>query len=460
LRRNLLNFSFLPTFSLFYPNFLFFFIRHSMTTKTRSAELFSESLKLIPGGVNSPVRACQAVGTTPRFVARGRGARLYDVDGREYLDFVSSWGPLVFGHASPNIVNDIKEALAKGTSFGAPTEAELTLAQMIHDCVPSIEMVRLVNSGTEAAMSAIRLARGYTNRDKIVKFSGCYHGHVDSLLVAAGSGVATFSIPGSKGVPKALAALTLTCPYNDLEHLKEIFNSGGEEIAAVIVEPVAANMGVVLPEPGFLEGIQTLCAQSGALFICDEVITGFRLGLAGAQGQFNLSPDITLLGKILGGGLPLAAFGGKSEIMDELAPLGEVYQAGTLSGNPLAVAAAISSITRLKKEYGAFGRINYMGKQWANGLKKLIAAKGIPATVNHIGSMATLFFTEGPVKDLASAQKSDTARYALYYQSLLEQGLWLPPSQFEATFISTGFIFEEIDLALEKVEVALDSIFT
>jgi glutamate-1-semialdehyde 2,1-aminomutase len=355
-------------------------------------------------------------------------------------------------------VNDISAVLKLGTSFGAPTEGELTLAKLIVESVPSIEMVRLVNSGTEAVMSAIRLARGFTGRDLIVKFVGCYHGHVDSLLVAAGSGLATFSLPSSEGVPKALAELTITAPYNDIEYLTEIFRLKGEEIAAVIVEPVAGNMGVVLPEPGFLEAIQGLTQKYGSLFICDEVITGFRLGLSGAQGFYGLSPDLTTLGKIIGGGLPLAAFGGKKEIMEKLSPLGGVYQAGTLSGNPLAVAAGISAITRLKTEYGAYGRINYMGKRWATGLASIAKEKGIPATVNHIGSMATLFFTEGPVKDFASALKSDTDRYAKYFRLMLDSGVWLPPSQFEATFVSTGFMFDEIDIVLEKVEDAFSKL--
>ncbi|MDR1164450.1 MAG: glutamate-1-semialdehyde 2,1-aminomutase [Deltaproteobacteria bacterium] len=419
---------------------------------TRSEELFNEALNVIPGGVNSPVRACGAVGTYPRFVARGRGARIFDVDGNEYLDFVSSWGPLIFGHASPNIVDDIVKAISKGTSFGAPTEAETFLAKLIIECVPSIEMTRLLSSGTEAAMTAIRLARGFTGRDKILKFSGCYHGHADSLLVAAGSGLATFGLPSSLGVPKALAALTAVAPYNDIPFLKEFFKRSGDELACVIVEPVAGNMGVVPPAPGFLEAIQSLCSQYGALFICDEVITGFRLGLAGAQGLYGLRPDLTVLGKIIGGGLPLAALGGRRAVMEKLAPLGGVYQAGTLSGNPLAVAAGISAIQRLRGEKGAFGRVNYMGKRWAEGLARLIEAESLPATVNSVGSMSTLFFTPGPVTDFASASQSDQKLYARFFNLALASGLWLAPSQFEASFVSTGFIFEEIDLALEKVE--------
>ncbi|MDR2350461.1 MAG: glutamate-1-semialdehyde 2,1-aminomutase [Deltaproteobacteria bacterium] len=421
-----------------------------MTTK-RSEELFEEAKKYIPGGVNSPVRAFKAVGTVPRFASRGRGNRLTDVDGNEYIDFVSSWGPLIFGHASPNIVNDVEKALKLGTSFGAPTENETVLARMICECVPSVETVRLVNSGTEACMTAIRLARGHTGRDKILKFDGCYHGHADSLLVAAGSGLATFSTPSSKGVPKSLAALTISSPYNDRESLREIFEREGEEIACVIVEPVAGNMGVVLPEPGFLETIRELTSKYGALFVCDEVITGFRLGIGGAQAMFGVTPDLTVLGKVIGGGLPLAAFGGKREIMEELSPLGGVYQAGTLSGNPLAVAAGISAIERLRTEKGAFGRINRVTKDWCAGLERLSKEKGLKTTVNHIGSMSTLFFAEGPVRDFASARKSDTALYAKYFRLMLERGIYLPPSQFEACFTSTGFMLLDGEELIHEV---------
>ncbi|MDR2338835.1 MAG: glutamate-1-semialdehyde 2,1-aminomutase [Deltaproteobacteria bacterium] len=430
-----------------------------MTDDSLSSEkLFEESLRLIPGGVNSPVRACRAVGVTPRFVKRGRGARIYDVEGREYFDFVSSWGPLIFGHASPNIVNDVADALKLGTSFGAPTEGELILAKLISESVPSVEMLRLVSSGTEAAMSAIRLARGFTGRDRILKFEGCYHGHADSLLVAAGSGLATFGIPGSKGVPEALARLTATAPFNDPARAEAIFDEIGPELACVIVEPVAGNMGVVPPQPGFLQKLRELCDKHGSLLLFDEVITGFRLGLSGAQGLYGVKPDLSILGKIVGGGLPLAAFGGRRDIMERLAPLGDVYQAGTLSGNPLAVAAGISAIRRLKSEFGAYGRVNYMGKRWAEGLLTLAKAKGIPATVNHVGSMSTLFFTEGPVTDYETAKKSDTGRYAKYFRGMLDRGVWLPPSQFEASFTSTGFIFEEIDHALEKAGEVFDSL--
>ena len=420
----------------------------------RSEELFIEAQKYIPGGVNSPVRACKAVGTVPRFISKGRGNRVTDADGNEYVDFVSSWGPLIFGHASPNIVADVEAALKLGTSFGAPTENETILARMITECVPSIEMVRLVNSGTEAAMTAIRLARGFTGRDKILKFIGCYHGHADSLLVAAGSGLATFSVPGSKGVPAALANLTITAPYNDRNYLEEIFKLAGEEIACVIVEPVAGNIGVVPPEPGFLEKIRDLTTRYGALFVCDEVITGFRLGLSGAQGLYNIAPDLTVLGKIIGGGLPLAAFGGRRDVMEHLSPLGDVYQAGTLSGNPLAVAAGISAIDRLRKEKGLYGRINHVSKNWADGLRRLSSEKGLKTTVNQVGSMSTLFFTEGPVKDFETASKSDAQKYARYYGLMSEKGYYLPPSQFEASFTSAGFmLLDAEDMLPDAVEV-------
>ncbi|MDR2366696.1 MAG: glutamate-1-semialdehyde 2,1-aminomutase [Deltaproteobacteria bacterium] len=417
----------------------------------KSDALFEEAQKYIPGGVNSPVRACRAVGTTPRFVNKGLGDRIYDEDGREYLDLVCSWGPLIFGHCPPGVVKAVTEAAKNGSSFGAPTEAETHLASLINENFPSMEMVRLVSSGTEAAMSAIRLARGATGRDKIVKFQGCYHGHADSLLVAAGSGLATFSLPGSLGVPKALAELTITCPYNDLPALREIFRLAGDEIAAVIVEPVAGNMGLVPPGIDFLPGLAALCRESGALFICDEVITGFRLGLGGAQALYGLNPDITILGKIIGGGLPLAAFGGKKELMELLAPLGGVYQAGTLSGNPLAVAAGIATIERLQSEE-PYGRINHMSGRWAEGLRELAAKKGLPVTVNQLGSMSTIFFTGGPVHDLASAQKSDLDRYGAWFRSMLDLGVWLPPSQFETMFFSAGVLFSEVDDLLDAAE--------
>jgi glutamate-1-semialdehyde 2,1-aminomutase len=368
---------------------------------------------------------------------------------------VNSWGPLIFGHAEPSIVKSIEKALSLGTTFGAPTEGETKLAALIIRCLPSIERLRLVSSGTEAVMSAVRLARGATGRDKIIKFDGCYHGHSDSLLVAAGSGLATFSLPSSLGVPKQVANLTISSPYNDIESVTNIFTNVGSEIAAVIVEPVAANMGLVLPKNEFLESLSQLCRQYRALLIFDEVVTGFRLGLGGAQTLYNIKPDLTVLGKIIGGGLPLAAFGGRADIMELLAPLGGVYQAGTLSGNPLAVAAGISAIERLQSEAGLYKRIDHMSNLWAEGLKRLTKAKGLETTVNQIGSMSTLFFSPGPVFDYASAQKSDLDLYGLWFRNMLEEGVWLPPSQFETVFVSAGFLFDEIDELLTKAELAL-----
>ncbi|MDR2612141.1 MAG: glutamate-1-semialdehyde 2,1-aminomutase [Deltaproteobacteria bacterium] len=427
---------------------------------SRSQALFRKAESLIPGGVNSPVRACRAVGGLPRFIAGGKGAQITDADGNELLDFVCSWGPLVFGHAPEGMAEAVAGAAARGTSFGAPTEAEVELAELLTSCFPSLEMVRLVNSGTEAGMSAVRLARGFTGRDVIVKFAGCYHGHADSLLVAAGSGLATFGVPSSQGVPEALARLTLVAPYNDAESLGKIFSARGAEIAAVIAEPVAGNMGVVPPDPGFLQAIASLCDRHGALFICDEVITGFRLGLSGAQGLYGLKPDLTVLGKIAGGGLPLAAFGGRKDVMERLSPLGGVYQAGTLSGNPLAVAAGLHAISRLKAEAprGLYEGLAARGERWAFGLAGLAARKGVQASVNSVGSMGTLFFTRGPVRDWETASLSDVKLYARFWNLMLERGIYLAPSQFEASFVSTAHTDEDIDFALAMAAESLDAL--
>ena len=425
---------------------------------SKSKEMFAEALQFIPGGVNSPVRAAKSVGSDPVFVDHGRGAKIFDVDGRSYIDFVSSWGPLICGHAAPWVVHALEEAAKKGTSFGAPTEGETRLAKLINQNYPSMEMVRLVNSGTEAGMTAIRLARGFTGRDKIVKFQGCYHGHADSLLVAAGSGVATLGIPGCPGIPAALAELTLTVPYNNIEALAETFAKHGESIAAVIVEPVAGNMGVVPPEPDFLPGIERLTKQYGALFICDEVITGFRLGLGGAAARFGLKPDIITLGKIIGGGLPLAAFGGRREVMEKLAPVGGVYQAGTLSGNPLAVAAGIAAVEYLMAQPSIYSRLEQSGAQWADGLLKLARENGFKVCGNRVGSMSTLFFTEGPVRDYDSAMKSDTALYGVFWRGMLERGVWLAPSQFEASFTSAAMIPDDIEAALDAAAATFKSL--
>ena len=420
----------------------------------KSKKMFEEARKFIPGGVNSPVRACRSVGGDPVFVERGRGARIYDVDGNSYLDFVNSWGPLICGHATAWVVHAVEEAAAKGTSFGAPTEAETGLAELINRHYPSMDMIRLVNSGTEAAMSAIRLARGFTGRAKIVKFQGCYHGHADSLLVSAGSGMATLGIPGCPGIPVALAELTLAVPYNDAEALSATFKQHGPDIAAVIVEPVAGNMGVVPPEEGFLPAIEKLCREHGALFICDEVITGFRLGLGGAQALFGLKPDLTILGKIIGGGLPLAAFGGRREVMEKLAPVGDVYQAGTLSGNPLAVAAGRAAVEYLAAQPSLYSRLEQSSRRLAEGLLNLALENGLAAWGNRVGSMSTLFFTAGPVRDYDSALQSDTALYGAFWREMLQRGVWLAPSQFEASFTSAAMIPDDIEETLDAAAEA------
>jgi glutamate-1-semialdehyde 2,1-aminomutase len=411
-----------------------------------SESLFAAAQRVIPGGVNSPVRAFRGVGGTPFFVARAEGARLVDVDGRSYLDFLGSWGPLILGHAAPAVVEAVAEAAQRGTSYGAPTAGEVEMAEVISAAVPSMEMVRLVSSGTEAAMSAIRLARGATGRDVIVKFDGCYHGHADSLLVKAGSGGATFGVPDSLGVPAALAALTLTAPFNDLEALRRLFSARGGEIAAVIVEPVAGNMGVVPPAPGFLAGLRELCRTHGALLIFDEVITGFRVARGGAQARYGVRPDLTCLGKIIGGGLPVGAYGGSRALMERVAPLGGVYQAGTLSGNPLAVAAGLATIRALE-DPAVYDRLERLGRMLERGIAEAAAGAGVPLTVNRVGSMLTAFFTEGPVTDFASAKRADTARYARFFHAMLEQGVFLAASQFEAAFVSLAHTERDLEEA-------------
>jgi glutamate-1-semialdehyde 2,1-aminomutase len=411
-----------------------------------SESLFERAQRVMPGGVNSPVRAFRAVGGSPFFVARAEGARIVDADGRSYLDFLGSWGPLILGHAAPVVVEAVSEALRRGTSYGAPTPGEVEMAEAITAAFPSMEMVRLVSSGTEAAMSAIRLARGATGRDVIVKFDGCYHGHADSLLVKAGSGGATFGVPDSLGVPRALAALTLTAPYNDLEAMRRLFRERGGEVAAVIVEPVAGNMGVVPPTSGFLAGLRELCTSHGALLVFDEVITGFRVARGGAQALYGVRPDLTCLGKIIGGGLPVGAYGGARALMSRVAPLGAVYQAGTLSGNPLAVAAGLATIRALD-EPGVYERLERLGRQLERGMADAAASAGIPLTVNRVGSMLTAFFAEGPVTDYASAKRADTKRYASFFHGMLEQGIFLAASQFEAAFVSLAHTERDLDEA-------------
>ena len=412
-----------------------------MALTTRS-ELYRRALELIPGGVNSPVRAMRAVGLDePFFVERGEGAYLYDVEGNRYLDWVLSWGPLIFGHADPETVEAVRDAALRGTTFGAATEAEVALAGELADAVPSVEKVRLVSSGTEAAMSALRLARGYTKRDRILKFAGCYHGHADALLASAGSGLATLAIPSSAGVPSAVTADTIVCPYNDLHAVAEAVMRYGEGLAAILVEPVAGNMGVVPPADGFLEVLRQLCDASGALLIFDEVITGFRIARGGAQGRFGITPDLTVLGKIVGGGLPLAAFGGRADVMDQLAPSGPVYQAGTLSGNPLATAAGLSVLGRL--------RDNSIYEELERKSARLEAGLAEFGRVQRVGAMVTLFMTDQVVRNFDDAQACDTERYAAYFRHLLDRGIYVAPSQFEAMFVSLAHTDEDIDRVVE-----------
>ncbi len=412
--------------------------------RIRSEQLFERAQQVIPGGVNSPVRAFRSVGGTPPFILRGEGARIFDADGNAYVDYVCSWGPLLLGHRHPALMEALEEALRCGTSFGAPTEREVELAEAIREAVPSIEMVRLVNSGTEATMSAIRLARAYTGRDMVVKFEGCYHGHVDSLLVQAGSGVATLGIPDTAGVPASFAETTITVPYNSLEAAEHAFRKHGDRIAAVIVEPVAGNMGCVPPVRGFLQGLRALTAQYGALLIFDEVMTGFRLSYGGAQQVYGVRPDLTTLGKVIGGGLPVGAYGGRADVMSLVAPSGPVYQAGTLSGNPLAVAAGLAMLRYLKAHPEVYGDLE-------RRTAELAAAAPAGVTVNRGGSMFTLFFTSEPVTDYASARRADTRQFAAFFHAMLERGIYFPPSQFEAAFVSAAHSDEDIRYTAEAI---------
>lgn len=423
----------------------------------RSDELFEEAVRVIPGGVNSPVRAFRAVGGTPRFVVSGKGAWIEDVDGRRYVDHVLSWGALLFGHARAEVIDSAIEAARLGTSFGAPTEGEIRLAERIVAMVPSIEEVRLVSSGTEACMSAVRLARGATGRPLVVKFEGCYHGHSDGLLAEAGSGVATFGLPGTRGVTPGAAADTLVVPYNELAAVEAAFARRGEEIAAVIVEPVAANMGVVPPDPGFLEGLRRLTVESGAVLIFDEVITGFRVGRGGAQEAFGISPDLTCLGKVMGGGFPCAAFGGRRDLMDLLAPEGPVYQAGTLSGNPVAVAAGLATLELIDRS-DPYPGILSTAEKLADGLGDVFEAAGIPVQVPRSGSLFSVFFTDAPVRDHGGAKAADHGRYARFFHRMLEAGVYLPPSGYEAWFVSAAHGQEEVSRALRAAERAAGAI--
>ncbi len=421
--------------------------------QSSSEELFARAVELMPGGVNSPVRAFRGVGGTPRFIASAQGATLTDVDGRTYVDYVGSWGPMILGHADAEVVAALREALGRGTSYGAPTELEIQMAEEIIDAVPSIEMVRMVNSGTEATMSALRLARGVTGRSKIVKFEGCYHGHGDSLLVKAGSGVATLGLPDSPGVPASVAQHTITAPFNDADALAQIFDEHGTGIAAVIIEPVVGNMGCVPPREGFLRSVRELTRRDGALLIFDEVMTGFRLARGGAQELYGVMPDITTLGKIIGGGLPVGAYGASREIMNMVAPAGPVYQAGTLSGNPLAMTAGLATLRRLR-DRTVYEGLEDAGRRLCEGMAEAAREAGVETRTNRVGSMFTMFFTEEPVTDWASANKSDRDRFGKFFHAMLAEGVYLAPSQFEAGFIGTAHTPELIDRTVEAARKA------
>lgn len=417
-----------------------------------SDNLFNRALNVIPGGVNSPVRAFNAVGGNPRFIERAKGAYIYDEDGNKYIDYIGSWGPMILGHNDDRVVEAVIKQIEKGLSYGAVTAVEVEMAELITGLVPCVEMIRMVNSGTEAVMSAIRTARGYTGKNKIIKFEGCYHGHSDSLLVKAGSGVMTSGVPGSKGVPEGCVKDTLTAKYNDLQSVESLFEENRGEIACVIVEPVAANMGVVEPVKGFLEGLRTLCDKNSALLIFDEVITGFRLGITGASGYFNVTPDMVTYGKIIGGGMPVGAYGGRKDIMQIVAPLGGVYQAGTLSGNPVAMRAGITQLTILKEDSSIYSKINFLGEKLRTGIKKIMDKHNLPYTVNGIGSLSCLYFAPKPVKDYESASLSDTKEFGKYFDFMLNRGNYLGPSQFEACFVSSAHSESDIDKTLNDCE--------
>ncbi|MEX0748009.1 MAG: glutamate-1-semialdehyde 2,1-aminomutase [Rhodothermales bacterium] len=423
-----------------------------------SGELYQRALKVIPGGVNSPVRAFGSVGGTPIFVRRAEGAYVEDEEGRRYIDYVGSWGPMLFGHADPEVIAAITEAAASSTSFGAPTRAEVEMAELICELVPSIESVRMVNSGTEATMSAVRLARGYTGRDRIIKFEGNYHGHADFFLIAAGSGATTFGQPNSPGVTKATARDTLIARYNDLEHVRELVEEYSGEIAAIILEPVAGNMGCIPPEPGFLEGLRATCDDNDIILIFDEVMTGFRVARGGAQELYGVTPDLTTLGKVIGGGLPVGAYGGRREIMERLSPAGPIYQAGTLSGNPLAMAAGLTVLRRIAKHPEVYDRLEKTGSTLEEGTRRNLNEVGLDFTTTRVGSMGCLFFTDGRVVDYAGAKRSDTALFARYFHAMLERGIYLAPSQFEAFFVSTRHGVAEIEQTLAAQREALREI--
>lgn len=423
-----------------------------MRSFDQSISAFEEAVKVLPGGVNSPVRAFKSVHMNPIFMEKGKGSKIYDIDGNEYIDYVLSYGPLILGHCNDRVVEAIKEVAEKGTSYGAPTLIETNLAKLVQERVPSIEMIRMVSSGTEATMSALRLARGYTGRNKIIKFEGCYHGHGDSLLIKAGSGVATLGLPDSPGVPEGVAKNTITVPYNDLDSIKLAFENYGDDIACVIVEPVAGNMGVVLPQKGFLEGLREITSHYGSLLIFDEVMTGFRVGYTCAQGYYNIQPDLTCLGKVIGGGLPVGAFGGRAEIMEKIAPSGPIYQAGTLSGNPLAMTAGYETLSRLTPEtYEEFDR---KGAKLEEGIKKAAEKYNIPISFSRIGSMFGFFFTDKEVVNYETAKTSNLDNFTKFYQTMIQEGIFAAPSQFEAWFLSTEHSDEDIEKTISAIEKA------
>lgn len=423
----------------------------------RSKQLMQNAEQLIPGGVNSPVRACRAVGTDPHFIRSAEGCRLTDVDGNRFIDYVGSWGPMILGHRHPAVVQALEDALSHGTSFGAPTEMEIELAQLVVDAVPSLDMIRMVNSGTEATMSAIRLARGATGRDLLVKFDGCYHGHADALLVDAGSGVATLAIAGSSGVPQAFIEKTLSAPYNDIAAFEQIMQSRGDQVAAVIVEPVAGNMGLVPPVDGFLQSLRDQCDRYGSLLIFDEVMTGFRVAYGGAQQLYAIDPDLTCFGKIIGGGLPVGAYGGRRELMEQVAPSGPVYQAGTLSGNPLAMAAGIATLKQISRS-GFYEALDDVAQHLSDGLTAAADRAGIAVTGTRVGSMLGLFFNDGPVRNYADAKRSDLRRFADFYQGMLQQGIYLAPSQFEASFVSAAHTPTDVDETIAAAEAVFHTL--
>src|SRR4030066_1150947 len=425
--------------------------------RKRSVGLYRRALGMIPGGVNSPVRAVKAIGIPPIFIDRAKGSKIWDVDGNEYIDYVGSWGPMILGHAHPEVIAKLEKTAPKGTSFGAPTPLEVELAMRVRKAFPSMELMRMVSSGTEAVMSAIRGARGYTGRNKILKFEGCYHGHGDSLLVKAGSGATPFGIPDSLGVPEDLAKHTLTAPYNDLEKVKHLVNQYPEQIACIIVEPIAGNMGVILPEKGFLEGLRKICDEKGILLLFDEVITGFRVAYGGAQELYGIKADLTCLGKIIGGGLPVGAYGGKEEIMETVSPLGGVYQAGTLSGNPLAMAAGLETLKLLRTKK-VYQDLEKRTTTLTEALSRSAEERGIPITINRITGLFTLFFTEGPVRDYRTAKMSNTKRFAQFFIEMMEQGVYLPPSQFEAWFISLAHTQKDLDRTIEACDTSFRKI--